>query len=88
MKNYNKRIQVCSYIKKVETAGIDFITIYKSDVCIHEEKKGLFKTQEGRLQASRRAYSWMQKGVLLKLSGHVLVVSKTKIVYILIIHGL
>ena len=73
MKNYNKRIQVCSYIKKVEAAGIDFITIYKSDVCIYEEK---------------RALSRPKKGVLLKLNGHVLVVSKTKIVYILIIHGL
>ena len=64
MKNYNKRIQVCSYIKKVETAGIDFITIYKSDVCIHEEKrafsrpkKGVFKPQEGHVLERRRASS-------------------------------
>jgi len=64
MKNYNKRIQVCSYIKKVETAGIDFITIYKSDVCIHEEKRALsrhkkdiFKVQEGRVLGCRRASS-------------------------------
>jgi len=64
MKNYNKRIQVCSYIKKVEAAGIDFITIYKSDVCIYEEKralsrpkKGVFKPQEGRVLGCRRASS-------------------------------
>jgi hypothetical protein len=64
MKNYNKRIQVCSYIKKVETAGIDFITIYKSDVCVHEEKralsrpkKGVFKPQEGHILGCRRTSS-------------------------------
>ena len=64
MKNYNKRIQVCSYIKKVEAAGIDFINIYKSNVCIHEEKralsrpkKGVFKPQEGRVLGCRRVSS-------------------------------
>ena len=64
MKNYNKRIQVCSYIKKVETAGIDFITIYKSDVCIHEEKRAC--------QDPRRASSRSKRGVFLDAEGRLL----------------